>query len=52
MTGEGEVCQNVGNYSSSGFNYDVRIMRDLGFFTAVWFSLVCLTCSKFIISDY
>ena len=31
MTGEGEVCQNVGNYSSCGFNYDVRIMRSLGF---------------------
>ena len=31
MTGEGEVCQNVGNYSSTGFNYDVQIMRDLGF---------------------
>lgn len=31
MTGEGEVCQKVGNYSSSGFNYGLRITRDLKF---------------------
>jgi len=31
MTGEEEVCHNVGIFSSSGFNYDVQIVRDLGF---------------------
>jgi hypothetical protein len=39
--GEGEVCQNVGNLSSSGFKYDVRIVLDLRFsqrYGSGWFA--------------